>query len=200
MSIREENLNVMLAELLTEMGLKALGEPILRRGERRTEPDVLIELNGIRIIIEGKKPGMWNELIKRCEQRLDSGICDLCVMVEYADINLEKFMPTQLDIKNALLKGKFNVGFISYADRVGLEKWIDVPSNPEIYQNIGFYELLAYLMNAYSKVIKEDIIEPVIKRINEVLNEFAKEVYAIVDIGRLKQVLELREKEEEPNE
>ncbi|MBS7612212.1 hypothetical protein KEJ27_08455 [Candidatus Bathyarchaeota archaeon] len=53
-SIREENFNVVLAELLTERGLKALGKVVLRRRGGRLEPDVLIELNGVRIVIEGK--------------------------------------------------------------------------------------------------------------------------------------------------
>ena len=56
--IREENLNIMLAEILSERGLNALGEVILKKttGSRK-QPDVMIILNGVRIIIEGKKPG-----------------------------------------------------------------------------------------------------------------------------------------------
>jgi hypothetical protein len=67
LSFREENLNVTLAELLTERGLKALGELILRKRKGRQEPDVLIELNGVRIAIEGKKPGMWVALVEQCK-------------------------------------------------------------------------------------------------------------------------------------
>jgi hypothetical protein len=201
MGVREENLNVMLAELLAERGLRALGEVVLRQGRRRPEPDVLIELNGIRIVIEGRKPGTWSELTRLCEQRLDDGICDLCVMVEYVDVKPEGLVPTQLDIKNALLKGKFNIGFVSYIDRVGLGRWLGITPSPERYENIGFDELLTYIMNAYSKVIQEDAIEPVIERINQVLGDFAKEVSLIIgDVERLKQVLELREKEVEPDE
>jgi len=58
MNVAEENLNVMLAELLAERGLKALGEVILRKEGRRPQPDVLLELNGIRIIIEGKNKSL----------------------------------------------------------------------------------------------------------------------------------------------
>ncbi|RLG98917.1 hypothetical protein DRO19_03660, partial [Candidatus Bathyarchaeota archaeon] len=76
MSLREESFNVILAELLTERGLRALGEVILRKRRRRPEPDVLIELNGVRIVIEGKKPGMWESLVKQCEKRLDDNVCD----------------------------------------------------------------------------------------------------------------------------
>ena len=195
MSFREENLNVMLAELLAERGLRALGELILRRGSRRPEPDVLIELNGVRIVVEGKRPGAWNDLVRQCEERLDNNVCDLCVMVEYSNIKLDKLMPSQLDLKNALLNGRFNVGFLSYVDRAGIDKWLGVAPKPEKYDNVSFNDLLAYIMSAYSRVVKEDILRPVIERINSVLNDFAERVSSVVNVERLREVLELKEKE-----
>jgi hypothetical protein len=42
MSLREENLNVVLAELLAERGVKALGEVVLRKMGGRPEPNVLM--------------------------------------------------------------------------------------------------------------------------------------------------------------
>jgi hypothetical protein len=209
MSVAEENLNVMLAELLAERGLKALGEVILRKEGRRPQPDVLLELNGVRIIIEGKKqkPGIWDELIKRCIERVDNGVCDLCVMVEYTDIELEKqrkLLPDQTDIKNALLKGKFNVGFMSYIDRIGLDRWVSgIPKSekyPEKYENISFDELVVQIMSAYSKIITEDIIDPVIRRINDVLYDFATNISSAINVERLKEVLELREEREEESD
>jgi len=196
MSLREESFNVILAELLTERGLKALGEVILRKRRRRPEPDVLIELNGVRIVIEGKKPGMWESLVKQCEKRLDDNVCDLCVMVEYADVKLDTLMPSQLDVKNALLRGKFNVGFLSYVDRVGLDKWLGITRKLEKYAGVSFNDLLTCLMSAYSRVIKEDIIGPVIERMSEVLDEFAERVSTEVNVERLKEVLELKERRE----
>lgn len=200
MSLREENLNIVLAELLAERGLKALGEVVLRKRGGRPEPDVLIDLNGVRIVIEGKKPGMWDALVEQCKERLDNNVCDLCVMVEYADVKLRKLVPDQLDVREALLRGKFNVGFISYVDRAGLDKWTGVAPKPEKYVNVGFDELLTYLMSAYSRVVREDIIGPVIKRMNEVLDEFAVKVSTAINVERLREVLELKGEEEESNE
>jgi hypothetical protein len=197
LSFREENLNVTLAELLTERGLKALGEVILRKRKGRAEPDVLIELNGVRIVIEGKKLGMWTALVDQCKRRLDDNVCDLCVMVEYADVKLKKLVPDQLDIKDALLKGQFNIGFLSYIDRAGLDKWLPVAPKPEEYADVGFDDFLTYLMSAYTRVVREDIIGPVINRMNEVLGEFAAKVSTAVNIDRLKEVLELEEVEKE---
>jgi len=197
MSLREENLNVTLAELLAERGLKALGEVILRKKGRRPEPDVLIELNGVRILIEGKKPGMWDALVSQCAERLDNNVCDLCVMVEYADFKLKKLVPNQLDVKEALLKGKFNIGFLSYVDRAGLDKWMATAPKPEQYNDVNFDDLLTYLMSAYGRVVREDIIEPVINRMNEVLEDFAVKLSTTINLERLKEVLELHRTEEE---
>jgi len=196
MSIREENLNVTLAELLAERGLKALGEVILRKKGGRPEPDVLVELNGVRIVLEGKKLGMWEALVANCQGRLDNNVCDLCVMVEYADFKVKKLLPNQADIKESLLKGRFNIGFLSYVDRAGLDKWTGVASKPEQYQDVGFDDLLTYLMSAYSRVVSVDIIDPVIKKMNEVLGEFATKLSTTVNVDRLKDVLELKETEE----
>ncbi|MEM3731386.1 MAG: hypothetical protein QW667_05175 [Candidatus Bathyarchaeia archaeon] len=200
MSLREENFNVVLAELLTERGLKALGEVVLRKKGGRPEPDVLIELNGVRIVIEGKKLGMWDTLVEQCKDRLDNNVCDLCVMVEYADIKLRKLVPDQLDVKDALLRGRFNVGFMSYIDRACLDKWTGIAPKPEKYVDVGFDELLTYLMSAYSRVVKEDIIGPVIKRMNQVLDEFAIKVSSTINVERLREVLELKGQEGESSE
>lgn len=200
MSIREENLNVTLAELLAERGLKALGEVILRKKGGRPEPDVLVELNGVRIILEGKKLGMWNTLVSDCQARLDNNVCDLCVMVEYADLRVSKLMPNQGDIKESLLKGRFNIGFLSYIDRAGLDKWMGIASKPEQYKDVGFDDLLTYLMSAYSRIVSMDIIDPVIKRMNEVLGEFASKLSTTINIDRLKDVLELKETKKKDDE
>jgi len=55
-------------------------------------------------------------------------------MVEYVDIKAEKLFPNLLNIKEALLKGQFNGGFLSNLDMVGLDRWI-VVAKPE--QNVS---------------------------------------------------------------
>lgn len=104
-------------------------------------------------------------------------------------------MPSQLNLKNALLNGRFNVGFLSYVDRAGIDKWIGVAHKPEKYDEVGFNDLLVYIMSAYSRVVKEDILGPVIGRINGVLDSFAERVSSVVNVERLREVLELKGKE-----
>jgi hypothetical protein len=160
---------------LTERGPKALGSNFDKE-KGRPEPDVLIELNGVRIVIEGKKPGMWKALVDQCKERLDSNVCDLCVIVEYTDVKLKKLVPDQLDVKDALLKGRCNIGLFSHIDRAGLDMWLPVAPKPEEYADVGFDEFLTYLMSTYTRVVSEDIMGPVINRMNEVLGEFVSKV------------------------
>ena len=192
--VREEALNVLLAELLAERGLKALGEVVLKRGY----PDVLLDVNGVRIIIEAKKIGKKEELRKNCEKRLDNGMCDICVMAEYAALNIASISPTVSDLKEALLKGKYNVGFMTYLDRVGLEKWLEgfkPRAKSEFYTDIDFQEFVTYLMSVYEYTVEEDVVTPVVERLRYVVDGFSRGVLSYgVDVSRLKEVLELREK------
>ena len=59
MAVRQEVLNVLLAQLLEERGLVAAPEQILRRGgvadkEGIAMPDVIVDFQGLRLIIEGE--------------------------------------------------------------------------------------------------------------------------------------------------
>jgi hypothetical protein len=205
--VREEALNVLLAELLAERGLKALGEVSLRK--REGFPDVLLDINGVRIIIEGKKLGQREELRRDCQKRLDDGVCDICVAIEYAKLDFGpsvgqiSLLPTTVDLKNALLKGRYNVGFFTYIELVGLEKWLP-GFQPKVkstfYENVDFQDLLTYLMIAYDYTVKEDTIGPVIDRLKALVFDFAAVLSSNVDIHRVKEALELKEKEEEAEE
>lgn len=193
--VREEALNVLLADLLAEKGLKALGEVIRKKGY----PDVLLDVNGVRIIIEAKKKGKREELRKNCVGRLDKGMCDICVMVEYATLNVASISPTMKDFKEALLNGIFNVGFMTYIERIGLEKWLTglkprLKSN--FYLNIDFQEFVTYLMSVYEYTVEEDIITPVVEKLKQRVNDFSRAILSYgLDVNRLKDVLELKEKE-----
>jgi len=194
--VREENLNVMLAELLAESGLKAVGEVIIRR----KMPDVLLDINGVRVIIEGKYAGKREELYENACGRIDNGLCDVVMMIEYVKLPLGQTQ-MQLDqqmIKQSLKMGTFNVGFLTYIDRIGLDRWIpQIKREQEFYENVDFQNLVAYLMITYDALIKEDVLDKVINRIEEKIFSFSNKV--IVDtpnVERLKKVLELRKEEE----
>ena len=193
---REENLNVELARLLAQAGLKVYGEALLSKHVR---PDALLKFNGVTVIIEGKKAGGWNELLKQCRERLESSECDICVMVEYVKVESDSMNLTQEDIASALKHGRFNAGVRTAADT--LEKWgLIAPNMQEKYENVDFQTLAWTIYQGYTELASHDILGPVIDKIDEAVMQFAKELEGEADVEHLKSVLELTENKERPED
>ncbi len=195
--VREENLNVMLAELLAESGIKAIGEPILKR----QMPDILVYINGIRVIIEGKYLGKRTELYRKACERIDKGLCEVVMMVEYVKLKQEsqqQIYPHQKEIKKILRESLFNVGFVTYVDRIESIPELSGEKPPARFkENADFKELVASLMLVYDSIIKENVLDSVIEKMEEKISLFSEKI--MVDnpnIERLKGVLELSEEEE----
>ena len=193
--VNEANVNITLAELLAEGGLKALGEVL---GPSRARPDILLKFNGATVIIEGKKLGGWSELEKQCNKRLDDGECDICVMVEYLKLETQSLHPDQADVKEAIRRGRFNVGVRTMLDRVNLEKWgLKVQKMQEKYEDVSFDQLAWLIHNAYERLVNTDLLSAVVERIGEAVEGFAEDLEGEADVERMKTVLELMEKDED---
>lgn len=195
----EENLTVMLAELLAESGIKAIGQPIVRKKVQY----ILLYINGVRIILEGQCAGksVRKELYKKACERIDDGMCEVVMMVEYVKIsqgNQEQIHPHQKEIKKVLRESLFNVGFVTYVNRIEsnipeLSKELSL----ELRENVDFKELVASLMLVYDSIIKENVLDSVIEKMEEKISLFSEKI--MVDnpnIEQLKKVLELTEEEE----
>ncbi|RLG45514.1 MAG: hypothetical protein DRN92_06730 [Thermoproteota archaeon] len=189
--IPEPNLNVTLAELLAESGLRAIGEVRVKS----KQPDVLLDVSGIRIIIEGKYPGKRKELQEEATRRIDEGLCDIVMMVEYAKLNFSNLEITQRDIKQILRGASYNVGFVTYIERIGLEKWFpELKREIKFYEGVKFRDIVDYLMSVYDYVVKENVLDRVIERLREGIFSFADNIkVANININRLRYVLEWRE-------
>jgi hypothetical protein len=86
--IREEVLNVLLAELLEERGLWSVPESIRHgRGRDRRLPDItLADLWGVRIILEGRileNAEDRESLLRDARRRVEEGLCPICLAVLY---------------------------------------------------------------------------------------------------------------------
>ena len=192
--VREENLNVMLAELLAESGLKAIGEVVIQK----RMPDVLVNINGVRVIIEGKRIGARKQLIEDACKRIDNALCDVVMMIEYKNLPLEGILIDQKEIKKALRRGTYNVGFLTYLERSGLAKWIpELREEVRFDENVSFQDLMAYLIQVYDIVIKETSLNKFVSEIEKKIYDFSERVMMDrPNISRLKEVLELVEREE----
>ncbi len=87
-AIREEVLNVLLAELLSNRGLLSVPESIRRSvANRRQLPDVTVaDLMGVRIVIEGRigqTDDVLVSLVRDGKERVESGLSPICLTVAY---------------------------------------------------------------------------------------------------------------------
>jgi len=83
---REETLNTKLADVLSDMGVQAEAEGILSHGRNR--PDVLFDLSGLRVSIEGKlddSPNAYSVVLQQARDRVKVGISHISVAVVYPD-------------------------------------------------------------------------------------------------------------------
>ena len=81
---REESINTHLALLLAKHGVDAESETIQRSGQQR--PDVMFNLGGLRVIIEGKyadTPDAETVVLDDASKRVQSGICHIAVALVY---------------------------------------------------------------------------------------------------------------------
>ena len=81
MSHREEVINVKLADALSAKGLEADAETI----QAKSRPDVLVSLNGIKLVIEGRHYKQGAALRADAKTRIQKGIGDISLAVEYSD-------------------------------------------------------------------------------------------------------------------
>src|SRR6266542_53825 len=76
---REEAINVLLGTLLAGRGLDANAETIKAGGR----PDVLINLGGLKLVLEGRQSNLRNVLYEDAEARIDDGLADFSIAVLY---------------------------------------------------------------------------------------------------------------------
>ena len=85
---RQEVLNVALAEILEEIGLVAVPEEIVKDAGQRKIPDVLVEVQGLRLAIEGEI-GVEGSAMSRAEDsaksRVEGGLAHIAVAVVYPE-------------------------------------------------------------------------------------------------------------------
>jgi hypothetical protein len=170
--VREEVLNVALAELLEHRGLLTLPEQIVsavRGGRGRRLPDVTVgDLWGVRITIEGRisrNPGTRRGLLKDAKDRVEEGISPICLAVLY---------PTALPLtasyaalRKSLERAALTVRIVSESDE---GDWVDTNVD-------GIAEILR---TSYELLASEDVVA---KSVDE-LRDSIESASAIIASGR----------------
>ncbi|MGB9590622.1 MAG: N-6 DNA methylase, partial [Candidatus Hydrothermia bacterium] len=93
MRFRQEVLNVALAEILDEMGLVPVPEGIIKNAGQNKMPDVLVEIQGLRLMIEGEVGTQETAAVKKAansaKSRIEGGLAHIALGVVYPEFLVE---------------------------------------------------------------------------------------------------------------
>ena len=157
---REEAVNIQLSILISRYGVTADGETILVHGKHR--PDVLFQLRGLRVVIEGKfpdHPNAANVVLEDARKRVKSGIAHIAAAVVYTDA-LRKTPTTK--IIETLEKSGLLFRIISETHES--ETWFEGPPSA----------LMDALRRAQEALTKDDIVEQTAKALSAQLETVAR--------------------------
>jgi len=158
MRYREEVINVKLAELLREYGLRADPETI----KRGALPDVIISIEGIKVNLEGRfidSPQAVN-LIEKVKERIKENIADLGVAVYYLK-NLRE--AADLDKLKEKLRTTNLRTYIIYYTASGLKE--------SSIGKINVRGLVEAIQNVFHVIVRNDIIREKVKEVGETIEK-----------------------------
>jgi len=208
MPVRQEVLNVLLAQLLEERGLIAAPEQIRGfRGQARQMPDVLVDFQGLRLAIEGefatRSRGGWDAAERRASQaalrRVEQGIAHIGVALIYPG-RLRTLAFSKL--KEELSQTSLHFAIITESVQQQLSLF------PEGDTKVPFAEgnveaLVEAIRRAYEPLVQDEVLEQAVARIEASMERFIAALGAQpAATERFKEALEVRElpKEEEIEE
>ncbi len=164
--VREEVLNVVLAEHLQDRGLLSLPETIIKAIAKKAKrlPDVTIaDLFGVRIVIEGrldKDDPTRESLLQLARQRVEEGISPICLAVLY---------PSDLRSTTSLSALKNALGNAPLIARV-----VSEGSDGE-WARTDVDGIAAILRNSYELLVSEDVVVAAVEDLSSAL-EAASEI------------------------
>ncbi len=216
--ITEPVLNVTLAELLQRRELRALGEVVIHKKAKGVgkKPDVLLTVNGVKVIIEGKfaAPGVESILEKQCIERIEDGLCEICIGIIYSKLPSINLSPTMPEVKTELLKSKFQalVMYVAPPETEQLTFESLESRLPRGLKKMGWHkvdinQLAELVRSSYTSVVSEDILGKAVESFASALQSAAEKLIAsspadvlATQISKIMEIPEAPREDEEPEE
>jgi len=183
--LREEVLNVKLAELLSRSGLLSVPESILSEDARRRLPDVAIgDYWGVRVVLEGRiadRPNVQVTLENDCLRRIEEGIAAIAIAVRYPrELRYSDWATLEQKLRTATFR-------IKVFSEVGAGEWID--SDLE--------GLSAVLRRAYESLVHEDIVNASVEELRQSIEVASRQLAGSPGTaGRLRNLLVVPRRQE----
>ena len=157
---REEVINTQLALLISKLGVTADAETIHVHGKHR--PDVLFQLRGLRVVIEGKfkdTPNAEQTVLEDARKRVRAGVAHIAAAAVYPD-ELRSARTTKLfdTLEDARLRYRI------VTETFESESWFE--GNPAL--------LMEALRRAQESLTQDDIVDKTAKALSTHLESIAK--------------------------
>jgi hypothetical protein len=183
---RQEVLNVVLAQILSQRGIISVPETILKTpvSKQKKMPDVLVSFRGLRTAIEGEvgyRKNAKEYAHKSAKERVLSGIAHIGVAIVY-DQSLREVAFDNLR-KNMMSKRML----ISVITESGSTDFVE--------GDIAHLEFA--LKNAFEQLIQEDVVIQAVTKLDGAIERFATEIInQLGDIHRIAGCLGIRDLED----
>lgn len=162
--ISETTLNVLLAELLEKRGLFGASELIFKRREKVRKPDVLVRIQGVRVILEGKilKATAKQELSTQCLGRIDDGLADVSIGVIYKLQHPDSLVFSNVEVKQMLEGSTFEVAVWS-AGAAG-------PRAAADWTEVELDSLVRLVRSSVNEAASQDLLREAVNQMREALD------------------------------
>ena len=173
----ETRLNVLLGRLLSgELGVRAMSEYF----SRRDRPDVIVYVNGVRVVLEGSYSKADAE--RDVRQRIEEGLGDMGLALFYRDAFPQDL--TDAELEERLKASKFEVRIIVPEDISGtliayLKNREKEPRWVTGWIEVSLQNLVSIMNEALQFIISEEDIKQSVTKIEEKVKDFVERAKSV---------------------
>lgn len=173
--VRQEVLNVLLAQLLQERGLEVAPEQIIKdpSGLRRV-PDVIVDFQGLRLAIEGEfaSPAAHEKASKSATHRVEDGIAHMGMALVYPSA-LREMGRGISELKRSLAAARLEFAIITENEATPQESLFPVVVRPAAQFVKGELDDLAEaLRKSYERLVEDRVLERAVKFLDNGIEVF----------------------------
>jgi hypothetical protein len=191
---RQEVVNVVLAQVLQGLGLIAAPEQVLKRHhDERKLPDVLVDFQGLRLVIEAEYENgnvAKNKAYSAALRRVEEGVAHLGVAVVYPK-NL-KSHPFET-LQDALESAVIEFAVLTEVDTPGVQRELFPDHKPPVFESGTVTHLAEVLRRSFDQLSSDVTLERVVELLQQQIHRLTSAIdHQPASISRMANVLGIR--------
>lgn len=146
---REEAINVKLADALANRGLNADAESIHLKGR----PDVLVELGGLKLVLEGRHEKEVKSLKADARDRVKKGLGEISLALSYPD---DLFTTNTTQLTAALEHTAFDGSVFYYSGS-------DI--HESVFESSSIDDIADLIRNVFGLIVQDDVVRSQVEKV-----------------------------------